>query len=282
MRVSRAPEHRGGAGSPIVLILVLLIVLIVGGVVIFLLLGRNPLAAPPVANPPVNAQPIQPAANPQANNPAPPVSFERPTLAPVSPQEISREPAAAGNTPFQPPRVDFGEVVAEGFVDLQLLGGTVRTWYTLHLDSSTKQTTYVFALYDGVSGEMSRTAIVQDYSLVETIKNAQVTIFYPDYPERVITFDKETGTIISQQFYTDQPNEPSMFSREMRIDLIHHNLALNNEDGSIRADLQVDLTGIVSDREGISVLQNDPVAVENALNEVQLIIDQIESRRPKS
>ena len=281
MRISRAPEHRGGVGSPILLILVLLAVVVVGAVVVFLLLGRNSAAVPPVANPAVDTQPVQPIqpVNRRENNLIPPAPVRQPVQIPVaSPPETNPEPSVSSN-PFEPPQVDFGEVVAEGYVDLELLNDNVRTWYTLHLDSSTRQTTFFFAFFDPASGFTSRTVMVEDYSQAQLIDNAEVTIFYPDYPERVLNFDRETGMIVSRQFYTTQPYTPSIFSRDMRISLIHHGLGLSNSDGDILAELQIDLTGIVSDREGISVAQNDVLGVEKALDELQLIIDQIESRR---
>lgn len=281
MRISRAPEHRGGAGSPILLVLVLLAIVVVGGVVVFLLLGRDSVATPSAANPAVETQPVSPIqpANLRDNNPVPPAPIRQPAQLPVSAQqETNPEPSASSN-PFEPPRVDFGEVVAEGFVDLELLNDSVRTWYTLHLDSSTRQTTFFFAFFDPATGLTSRTVMVRDYSQAQLIDNAEVTIFYPDYPERVINFDRDDGTIVSRQFYTTQPYAPSIFSRDMRISLIHHGLGLNNASGDIQAEVQIDLTGIVSDREGIAMSQIDPPGVARALDELQLIIDQIESRR---
>ena len=278
MRISRAPEHRGGAGSPILLILVLLIVLVVGGVVIYLLLGNNPAAAPVVPPAPATAQgnPEPFPTIPQRSNPAP---QEQPTQAPVSSQETNG--GFGGDTPrFQPPEVIFGEVLAEGFVDLELLNGRVRTWFTFQVDTSTQNIVLFFGFFDQEGKTMSRTVVVEDYSQSEIIDNAEMTVFYPDAPDRVINFDREAGTIISRQFYTTQPFGPSLFSPQTRISMIEQDLVLQNGEGDIQAELQVDLTG-VSDREGFALLQNDQVATENALDEIQEIIDQLESRRDR-
>ena len=267
------PEYRGGSGSPIVLILVLLAVLIVGGVVIYLLLGSNVVNPAPVPEPTAAPQPL-PQPNP-AFNPAPqptPVSVDTGT----APQE-----APAGPEPFQAPEVLYGEILAEGFVDLELLTGRVRTFFTFQVDTSTQNIILFFALYDQPGQAISRTIVVEDYSQSELIDNAQMSVYYPDAPPTVIRFDRESGTVESSQFYTTQPHGPGMFSPQMRIALIKQNLPLANSDGNISADMQLDPTG-VSDLSGYRVTQNDPTTTETALAEIQAIIDQLESRRPRS
>ena len=278
MRVSRAPEYRGGTGSPILLILVLLVVLIVGGVVIYLLLENNPAAAPVVppaqVTTPGNPEPFPTV--PQRSNPAPQV---QPTQPPVSPQETNM--SMGGDTlRFQPPEVIFGEVLAEGFVDLELLNGRVRTWFTFQVDTSTQNIVLFFGFFDQEGKTMSRTVSVENYSQSEIIDNAEMTVFYPGAPDRVINFDREAGTITSRQFYTTQPYGPSLFSPQTRISMINQGLVLQNVEGDIQAELQVDLTG-VSDREGFVLLENNPVATEDALDEIQAVIDQLESRRDR-
>lgn len=269
MRVSRMPEYRGGSGLPIVLILVLLAVLIVGGVVIFLLLGSNSVSPAPVEPTPA-PQPIV-ERNPSAVVPAP-----APTVQPIetsSPQE-----AMPG---FQPPQVLFGEVLAQGFVDLQLQTGQVRTFYTFQVDTSTQNIILFFALYDPTGQAISRSIVVEDYSQSVLIDNAELTVYYPDAPATVIRFDKEEGTVESSQFYTTQPHGPGLFSSQMRIALIKQNLPLANADGNIGADMHLDPTG-VADLSGYRVTIKDPVTTETGLTEVQEIIDQLESRRPRS
>ena len=278
LRVSRMPEYRGGSGSPIVLILVLLAVLIVGGVVIFLLLGGNDASTAP---PP-----------PTAAAPAPNIIMQQPTMAPVvmQPQatpipvaepvaaEPQQQPAGAA---FQKPEVLYGEVLSEGFVDLELLAGRVRTFFTFQVDTSTQNIVLFFALYDPTGQAISRSVVVEDYSQSDLIDNAQLSVYYPDAPPTQLRFDKETGTVESWQFYTTQPHGPGIFSPQMRISLIRQNLPLQNSDGLIAADMQLDPTG-VADLSGYRVIQQNPAITETALSEIQAIIDQLESRRPRS
>lgn len=270
MRVSRMPEYRGGSGSPIVLILVLLAVLIVGGVVIFLLLGSNSASQDTVQPTPVPPPVVQ--ANPAG------VVQPLPTPPPIdpAPQEGSAMPE-----PFQPPQVLFGEVLAQGFVDLQLQTGQVRTFYTFQVDTSTQNIILFFALYDPTGQAISRSVVVEDYSQSELIDNAELTVYYPDAPATVIRFNKEEGTVESSQFYTTQPHGPGLFSSQMRIALIKQNLPLSGGDGNIGADMQLDPTG-VADLSGYRITIEDPVTTETGLTEVQAIIDQLESRRPRS
>ncbi len=270
MRVSRMPEYRGGSGSPIVLILVLLAVLIVGGVVIFLLLGSNS----------VNPAPVEPTPVPQPivqSNPAAVIPQPAPTVQPV----VTSSPQDAIPEPFQPPQVLFGEVLAQGFVDLQLQTGQVRTFYTFQVDTSTQNIILFFALYDPTGQAISRSIVVEDYSQSELIDNAELTVYYPDAPATVIRFNKDEGTVESSQFYTTQPHGPGLFSSQMRIALIKQNLPLASGDGNIGADMQLDPTG-VADLSGYRITIKDPVTTETGLIEVQEIIDQLESRRPRS
>ncbi len=271
MRVSRMPEYRGGSGSPIVLILVLLAVLIVGGVVIFLLLGGDSASqdtVPPTIAP--QPLPVNPAGAVQTlPTPVPPPVEAQPQVADAMPE------------PFQAPQVLFGEVLAQGFVDLQLLTGQVRTFYTFQVDTSTQNIVLFFALYDPTGQAISRSIVVEDYSQSELIDNAELTVYYPDAPATVIRFDREEETVESSQFYTTQPHGPGLFSSQMRIALIRQNLPLSNTDGNIGADMQLDPTG-VADLSGYRITIKDPVTTETALIEVQAIIDQLESRRPRS
>lgn len=270
MRVSRMPEYRGGSGSPVMLILVLLAVLIVGGVVIFLLLGNNSASQ--------NTIPPTPAPQPV---PRDTVAFSQPMPTPVPPPSNLAQEAEPVPEAFQAPQVLFGEVLSQGFVDLQLQTGQVRTFYTFQVDTSTQNIILFFALYDPSGQAISRSIVVEDYSQSELIDNAELTVYYPDAPATVIRFNKEEGTIESSQFYTTQPHGPGLFSSQMRIALIKQNLPLINEDGNIGADMQLDPTG-VADLSGYRITINDPGTTETGLTEVQAIIDQLESRRPRS
>ena len=271
LRVSRMPEYRGGSGSPVVLILVLLAVLIVGGVVIFLLLGNNSVSPAPV-EPAPEAPRVMPAPDPGAGIQPLPTPMPRPD--PGSPP-IQEDPPA-----FQPPEVLYGEILSEGFVDLELLEGRVRTFFTTQVDTSTQNIVLFFALYDPTGQAISRTIVVENYQQGGLIDNAQMSVYYPDAPATVLRFDGESGTVESSQFYTTQPHGPGLLSSQLRISLIKQNLPLSNADGNIVTDLQLDPTG-VANLSGYRVTQNDPTTTETALAEIQQIIDQLESRRPR-
>lgn len=272
LRVSRMPEYRGGSGSPVVLILVLLAVLIVGGVVIFLLLGNNSVSPAPVEPPP--AAPVDPPPRSPINLPV-----ERPVEMPIEP--VNPDPAPQDlPPPYQPPEVLYGDTLSEGFVDLELLEGRVRTFFTMQVDTSTQNIVLFFALYDPTGQAISRTIVVENYQQGGLINNAQMSVYYPDAPATVLRFDGEAGIVESSQFYTTQPHGPGLLSSQLRISLIKQNLPLSNADGNIVTDLQLDPTG-VANLSGYRVTQNDPTTTETALAEIQQIIDQLESRRPR-
>ena len=283
LRVSRAPEHRGGGGSsPVLLMLVLIAILVVGAAVAYLLLGQNsPGQAQEPSNPTQPAQSTVAAGSPNVGN-APPVATQppQPTALPAA-TTAPNEAMAQTGCEAEPPRADFGEVVAEGFVDLRLMNADVLSWYSLQLDTGTRTTTFFFALFDAAGCTLSRTALITDYTPTEVIDNAEVTVYYPNALERSVTFDRAAGTLISRQFYNANAHEPGMFSSQTRISLSQQNLVLTDTDGTIRADMSIDLTGL-STQENIAIRQENPPVVENSLNELQLIVDQIESRRPKS
>ena len=275
MRVSRMPEYRNGSGSPIILILVLLAVLIVGGVVIYLLLGSNSVSpSTEVQTEPPIQQPVMPTLPPpDLGQSMPNAPIEEPTNPAPPPQDMPGS--------YLAPEVLYGEVLSEGFVDLELMAGRVRTFFTFQVDTSTQNIVLFFGLYDAPGHAISRSIVVEDYSQSTLIDNAELTVYYPDAPPTVIRFDRESGTVVSSQFYTTQPYGPGLFSPQMRIALIRQNLPLQNTDGSIHADMQIDPTG-VSDLSGYRVTRKDATTTDSALTEIQAIIDQLESRRPRS
>ena len=272
MRISRAPEYRNGSGSPIILILVLLAVLIVGGVVLYIFLGSNVVSpAPADPAPAIQSPPLQPAGRVQP----------QPTLAPPTPAAPGAgEPAPQ---PYQAPEVIYGELISEGFVDLELLTGRVRVYYTFQVDTSTTSQNIVlfFAVYDPTGLAISRSVAVQGYSQNDLISNAQVTVYYPDAPPTVVSFDRASGILAASQYYTSRPHGPGIFSPQVGIDLIEQDLLLKNDAQTIRAEMQLDPTGF-SNLTGYQVTEENPGTVDSALAEIQAIIDQLESRRPRS
>lgn len=288
MRISRAPEHRGGGGSsPVLLLLVLVAVLAVGGVVAYLLLTQNQNA--PGANPAAVAPP--PAQNPAAgvnvgvNSPPQPVAPQvaAPTAAlPAAPaaNNVARAQAQGICEP-EPPQVSFGEALDAGFVDLRLLNSDVRSWYTLQVDTVTTSTTFFFAFFDPTGCSLSRAAIIRNYTRAQLIDNAEVTVYYPNSLERTINFDKAAGTIVSKQFYDSDALQPALFTSPIRISLSQQSLALADSLGQLSAEMSIDLTGL-SNEESITISQQNPAVVERVLDELQTIVDSIESRRPRS
>lgn len=283
MRISRTPEHRGGGGSsPVLLLLVLIAVLAVGGVVAYLLLTQNNQAAPPAAvNQPLAAQ--NPAANVNVNPGNPPQQIATqaapPTPAlPAIPAAPNNAAMAQGFCEPEPPRVSFGEALDAGFVDLRLLNADVRAWYTLQVDTVTTSTTFFFAFFDPTGCSLSRAAIIKNYTRAQIIDNAEVTVYYPNSLERTITFDQASGTVISKQFYDSDALEPALFTSPIRISLSQQNLELAG--GQLSAEMDIDLTGL-SNQESITISQENPAVVQNVMTELQEIIDQIESRRPR-
>lgn len=288
MRISRAPEHRGGGGSsPVLLLLVLVAVLAVGGVVAYLLLTQNQNA--PGANPAAVAP--QPAQNPAAgvnvgvNSPpqpvAPQVAAPTPALAAAPAANNVARPQAQGFCEPEPPQVSFGEALDAGFVDLRLLNSDVRSWYTLQVDTVTTSTTFFFAFFDPTGCSLSRAAIIRNYTRAQLIDNAEVTVYYPNSLERTINFDKADGTIVSRQFYDSDALEPALFTSPIRISLSQQSLALADSLGRLSAEMSIDLTGL-SNEESITISQQNPAVVERVLDELQTIVDSIESRRPRS
>ena len=290
MRISRAPEHRGGGGSsPVLLLLVLVAVLAVGGVVAYLLLTQNqnaPGANPAAVNTPLPAQNPPAGVNVGVNSPpqpvAPQVAAPTPALPaiPAAPNNAARAQAQDFCEP-QPPQVSFGEALDAGFVDLRLLNSDVRAWYTLQVDTVTTSTTFFFAFFDPTGCSLSRAAIIRNYTRAQLIDNAEVTVYYPNSLERTINFDKADGTIVSRQFYDSDALEPALFTSPIRISLSQQSLALADSLGQLSAEMSIDLTGL-SNEESITIRQQNPAVVERVLDELQTIVDSIESRRPRS
>ena len=70
-----------------------------------------------------------------------------------------------------------------------------------------------------------------------------------------------------------------MFSPELRLALIYSGINLYDESRNKRAELHLDLSGL-SDGEALTFQDSAPTAVEDALNEIQELVSQIEDRRP--
>jgi hypothetical protein len=189
--------------------------------------------------------------------------------------------------PFEPgtssraiPDVKFGEVLSEGLLDVDLPGDiTAQCWYTFQVDTATRDITLFFALYGDSPETIVRTVKIEDYSRDGGPSSAEVTLFHPEGPERLITFDGRRGVITLSQKY-QQPYGPSMFTPALRVAMVNQNMLLTDETGTISAQLQLDLSGL-SDSEHIIFERSDPKLVDLALAEIQVLVAQIEGKRPQ-
>ena len=124
---------------------------------------------------------------------------------------------------------------------------------------------------------MVRTVKIEGYTQGHDLENAELTLFYPEGPERVLNFNRGRGTITLTQQY-QQPHGPSIFSPELRVALVNHGMALSDDTGNINLELQLDLTGL-SDSEVMVFQRSAPEVVEAALSEIQGLVNQIEAKR---
>ncbi|MCI0793550.1 MAG: hypothetical protein J4O03_08800 [Chloroflexi bacterium] len=202
-----------------------------------------------------------------------------PEVAPISmPIDAPRQDTPA---PFPTilPVANFGEVLSEGLVQLLLPTGVVAdTWYTFQVDTKSHEMTLLFALYNEPLDTIISTATVRNYTEGARLDKAEITLRYPNGPARHIWLDRVDGTIIVNQQYT-LPYGPSMFSPELRLALVYSGINLYDESRNKRAELHLDLSGL-SDGEALTFQDSAPTAVEDALNEIQELVSQIEDRRP--
>ncbi len=258
------------------------------------------LAADPIDVEPINldyiiAEPINLdhiIAEPFAVVPAPdvaptsmPIVAPKPTPAPtaVPSQERPVEEATAEDTPAPFPTIlpvaEYGEVLSEGLVQLDLPSGeVVDTWYTFQVDTRSHEITLLFALYDESLDTIISSATIPNYTEGARLDQAQITLEYPNGLARTIWLDRVDGTITVNHQYT-LPYGPSMFAPELRLAMVYYGINLYDETGNMSVALHLDLTGL-SDGEGLTFKDSAPAAVESALNEIQELVNQVETRRP--
>ncbi len=229
----------------------------------------------------------QPTATPQPAPTATPIPTStprptpRPTLAPTSTPEPTVGPTAEPESATIPrvlPDADFGEVLEEGLVQLKLpTGDPLDTWYTFQVDTESQDITVFFALYDVASNALASTVKIDDYSKGVPLDNAEVTLYYPDGSDRIISFDGTDGTISLIQQYR-LPYGPSMFTSGLRRALVYYGMKLQDEAGEVDVELHLDLSGL-SQSEGLEFKRTVPATVEEALSEIEGLVDQIEEGR---
>ena len=273
MKVSRAPEKRAGTNKGLLYLSVIVAVVIVGVLITYFTTGfQSPSATGDQTGVAETASrtPVQQLALPTVV--APPTATPAPVL------ELKLLESEPDPLPGFIPDVKFGEVLSEGFVNVELPGDNLnQAWYTFQVDTATRDITLYFAFYNDSLDTIVRTVQIDSYTQGQDLTNAELTVFYPEGPERTIGFDGAEGTIILTQQYR-QPYGPSLFSAELRVALVNQRMELQDQSGDITTELQLDLSGL-SDSELIVFKSADPKVVERVLDEIQELVGQIEDRR---
>lgn len=270
MVVERTPERRRGFRKGI----------------FFLAIFVALIGAGPVAYVTGTLEPLLPAGGPTGDSevtlpvtaiPTAPLLAPTPilTATPVPEPEQILEP-----TPVFPravPVVEFGEVSSEGWVTLSLASGSsVDAWYTFQVDTTTRDITLFFAMYNDANA-MIGTVQTDRYTQGSDLDNAQVTLHYPDAPERVIFFEGKEQRLTESQVYEFTPYEPSIFSPQLSSSLIYYEVLLQDEAGITRAELNRDLSGILG-YEPLLFSRSAPTVVERALSEIGALVRQLENQ----
>ena len=272
MAVERTPERRRKVNFGL-LLGALIIAIVILGVLIALFTGTlDPLLGRGESDRIFGQPPptVEPAGVP-ANTPTPALT---PTPEPTGMTEPVVQPKVI-------PEVSFGEVSQEGWVDVELPDGSiVETWFTFQVDTTTREITLLFAVYND-GNTLASTVKTERYVQGSPLDNAEVMLFFPAAPERVISFNGLDGTVTETQIYNFQPFEPSIFSPGVRSNLVYYELALRTESGDTTVDLDSDLSGLLG-REALFLEKSDPVLVNRALNELGALIQQIENKRAQT
>ena len=228
---------------------------------------------------------------PQASKAAPEVTVEQqpmvqtprqapetvPEIVPEAAPELTLEERRAAAMELLPD-VAFGEVLEEGFGALKLPGGElVDTWYTFQVDTRTGKITVYMAQFDSDLESILTTLKVDNYATGEELQYADMTLYYSDGSERIISLDNSDGTIKLTQHY-NLPFGPSVFSPPLRRELVFYGMELQDEPGETVAELHLDVTGL-SDSEEMVFERKAPLEVGNALHEIRQLVDQIEEQR---
>ena len=272
MRISRSPENRGGANK-LALYLILIVTAVAAAIfVTYFVTGFESRSATG----------DQSGVSDLAANSGLPLStvVPHPIEAPIFDVGLKLLAAEPPPAPRFIPDVNFGEVLAQGLVDIDLPGGAAsQSWYSFQVDTYTRDITLFYALYGSSPSTITRTVQINGYTQRSKLDNAEVTLYYEEGPERNIIYDRETGIITLTQQYA-QPYGPSMFTPELRVAMVNQKMVLSDDSGSITAQLQLDLSGL-SDSEQIIFERSAPDLVDAVLSEIQALVIQIEDRRAK-
>ena len=275
MSFSRIPESRRGGNLP-VFGLATVVVLVAAALIVYFTIGFGANFSQ-AASP----QDLPGSSNTNLAASSPVRALLPAQVAATSIPESALKTKEQNSTPQSPPipAVNYGEVLSEGFVPLELPGGeSLDSWYTFQVNTSTRDITLFFALYNSGKDTIIKTVEIGHYGQGELIDNARVTMFYPNGAQRHLHFDAVAGTTSLSQRY-GQPYGPSMFSPELRVAMVNYGLVLGDESGAIRADVHLDLSGL-SDSESVMLTQSNPDVVNRVMVELQVLVDQINAKRP--
>lgn len=288
MKISRASEHRAG-GKKYVLYSSSIVVAIFVGLLVSYFVSQMETSSATGDHSGVAQEGLDknmPNSGNTANGAsAAVVPTPTPVSTPIPSPTLVQEPVTPDHDSLTKlvPDVRFGEVIAEGFVELELPGKSPNnlalTWYTFQVDTKTRDITLFFALFNESLDSLTRTVYLDDYTQGSQLQKAELTLFYTGGPERVLNFDREEGTISLTQQY-QQPHGPSLFSPELRVALVKPNMVLHDATGSISTRLQLDLTGLTDSEEMVFQLSS-PEGVQDVLFEIQALVNQIESKRTR-
>ena len=278
MSFSRMPESRGG-GNLRLFGLVIVAILVAAALVFYFAVGfgsSSSQAAPP-DNVVGSSSPSR-ASYGMAGGSLPASQMLQQAPTPVSGAAVTKK-QNSGNKSMPIPTAEYGEVLSEGFVTLDLPGSqTAEAWYTRQVDTYSKNLTMFFAIYNEPGDTIIKTVEVAPYADGNPVDNARIIMFYPDGAERHLSLDRVEGTIGLTQRY-GQPYGPSIFSPDLRIAMVNYGVVLTDHSNSIRADIHLDLSGL-SDTESITLVQRNPVLVDQVLMEIQNIVNQVNDKRP--
>ena len=265
----RAPEHRYGPNRLILYSTIVIAVVIVVALVTYITTSLQSSS--------VNGDQVA-IVTPQQPILLPTVVAVPPTAVPTS---VPQESVPAVKTePLFAPDIQIGEILSQGFVDVALPGSyNTKAWYTFQIDTTTRDITVYFAIYDNSYDNIIRTLQIDEYTEGKDIQNAKLSIFYGDGPARTVQFIRDEGTIVMTQQYS-QPFGPSLFSPDLRVALVNQRMQLSDGSGDISAELQLDLSGL-SDSELILFRHKTPDVVDRALTEIQELLNQVETKRAK-
>jgi len=284
LKISRASEHRAGGKKYVLYSSSIVVAIFVGLLVSYFVSQMETSSA--TGDQSGVAQEALDTNMPNSGNTANGASAAAtPAATPIPSPTLVQEPVMPDHDSLTKlvPDVRFGEVIAEGFVELELPGkspnNVAPTWYTFQVDTTTRDITLFFALFNESLDSLTRTVHLDDYTQGSQLQKAELTLFYTGGPERVLNFDREEGTISLTQQY-QQPNGPSLFSPELRVALVKPNMVLLDATGSISTKLQLDLTGLTDSEEMVFQLSS-PEGVQDVLFEIQALVNQIESKRTR-